>query len=81
MTTSEQARADAMADAETFLEIVLYARDQPINMELKPLRMELWRALEYGAKAKAEAPYWISAGYQATDAARAAFRAVPGLRG
>ena len=77
MTKSEQARADAMADAET-LELALrgiYYRDD---------LTQVWqaRAVERGLSSVncANGGFPMYARDLATEAARAAFRAVPGLR-
>jgi hypothetical protein len=66
MTLSEQARADAMADAETFLLNTTTTNDLrylDLTRIARDMRNGLWR------------------GRDATMLARAAFRAVPGLRG
>jgi len=72
MTTSEQARADAMADAETFAAFAAVYGDE----NTRGLSSFWFRKLTgwHGTTAQ----YWWSAG--AVNAVRAALRAVPGLR-
>jgi hypothetical protein len=74
MTATEQARADAMADAETLLRV-----------SEEGYYSELFQAPRYGDWAIRSLAGHISAfatpDVYAQRAARAAFRAVPGLRG
>ncbi len=70
MTASEQARADALADAETLLGNLPVAR---IPWDLLRLRMEVTTLSRRGLLAALDR--------HGQDLARAAFRAVPGLRG
>ena len=78
MTSSEQARADALADAETLL---YYATTIKAT---RGARRELVTALDnatfYGSRA-ARFVAKAAGHWSAFTAARAAFRAVPGLRG
>lgn len=75
MTSSEQARADAIADAET---LRLYTDPRP---RLKDQRCQrLCDAEFYGKRAVLDMDEH-RAYYDGKGAARAAFRAVPGLRG
>jgi len=71
LSTSEQARADAVADAET---LWLYAREQP---RPKDACLDVIRAANAGRTAH------LGRSPKATGrkAGRHAFRAVPGLRG
>lgn len=64
MTTSEQARADAIADAETLRLFPLFARD-----------------LSAGVRLRLFIDPHLADYRTAVSRARAAFRAVPGLRG
>ena len=80
MTTSEQARADAMADAETLLEFVGEKLQYHSGFRM---------ARDYGDFAVYTLQHLKPRAYKARAqaiefsiiAARAAFRAVPGLRG
>lgn len=67
MTKSEQARADALADAETLRWI---RQRNPVNAD------QLVHGLRFAAPWPEEIIF-----SEARHAARAAFRAVPGLRG
>ena len=69
MTTSEQAQADAMADAETLRR---FLRDS-----MTPFEWRFQSGLCYKFPRKGTWPDCISAKHRAS----AAFRAVPGLRG
>ena len=74
MSASEQARADAMADAETLrIEAWRYPKDFRTALESAGI-------FGNGARAKTHTSARAAASC-ATSAARAAFRAVPGLRG
>ena len=81
MTTSEQARADAMADAETLLSATRDRHRSPKQAHAAH------KARMAGADACFNLRYPLSHDpldspvLLATTAARAAFRAVPGLRG
>ena len=72
--------SDALADAET---MVMVLRDMNARGAIGVLDClsALGTAAANGRYAAAEASTWASASYRAHDAARAAFRAVPGLRG
>ena len=69
MTTSEQARADALADAETL---------RQFWMDAHPLERD--RSTDYLTFLSAPDTLGL-AQFMARGAARAAFRAIPGLRG
>lgn len=81
MTATEQARADAIADAET---LRLYARDGMLfNGTPRQPGYEL-RIIEdpsYGARKHIRRGWADRASRAAFHAARFVFRAVPGLRG
>jgi len=88
MTPSEQARADAMADAET---LRAFQRDPyPPNFLIRTFAPNAY-ATECGAlRCGVDASLWARGHFyeteralvdDATHVARAAFRAVPGLRG
>ena len=77
MTKSEQARADAMADAETLRVIAWEAPRAHVSNALR-------KARNLGVRAASEIEYgggWLLPNVTAREAAHAAFRAVPGLRG
>jgi hypothetical protein len=92
MTTTEQARADAMADAETLRRVL---NDEADYIETAERRQRILRRLEalesanlrkrgggYGSfMSEHRTGRWFRTGQMAEEAARAAFRAVPGLRG
>jgi hypothetical protein len=79
MTTSEQARADAMADAETLrmFPALRYHREELANAESQGMLCALFirRALVHRRSSITQPVRF------ARDAAHAAFRAVPGLKG
>jgi hypothetical protein len=75
-----QSVLDALADAEQLL-VFLFSRHQPIDVSLRDARLNLLHAESCGGRAASEAPWFVSASFNARDAARAAFRAVPELRG
>ncbi len=75
-SSSEQARMDAMADAATLEQV---ARASYSNF----YKTNIFRAREAGIMAESALVYgggWINAAVFATKAAKAAFKAVPGLR-
>ena len=73
--------ADAVADAET-LRAVAFDHTEPIRREWTEFRLTLWGAEYYGGVSVVWPPPTISDSVNmSTLAARAAFRAVPGLRG
>jgi hypothetical protein len=81
MTSSQQARTDATADAETFREFVGSANRQAIRDGGKPPYLTL-RCIAWGTRAADR----MAGGYgdaraAASRAARIAFTAVPELRG
>lgn len=84
MTKSQQARADALADAETLRRNVPCCREDRIVKAEHQVHADLWLAAWQGERA-ATLPYPLETADQqaacARIAAHAAFRAVPGLRG
>jgi hypothetical protein len=76
----DQARKDALADAET---LVMVLRDLSARgvLGVFDCLSALGTAAAHGRYAATDAPTWAAAAYRAHDAARAAFRACPGLRG
>lgn len=83
MTSSEQARADAMADAETLRRVVTAHDVRGYALPLER-RSPILKAAKYGS----DAGFFMrhnhdpidEPGQFAISAARAAFRACPGLR-
>lgn len=74
LTPSEQSRADAFADAETLRRFAL--------LDLEPCSWRRKAITRSGYGLVIDTPEWPSwAAREATLKARAAFRAVPGLRG
>ncbi len=79
MTASEQARADALADAETLQE---YLRRLPLGSLLRPGMSGLGLCgSSHGVRKAIARGHLNVAARRASAAAHAAFRAVPGLRG
>lgn len=77
VTTSEQARADAMADAETLRNVV-----STHGMANRAVARGVCEAEAAGHRAiQWRCGYGDGLTFYAEEAARAAFRAVPGLRG
>jgi hypothetical protein len=71
-----QSVLDALADAETLRVALLF--------DSRPVAQDVWRAAEFGDTASAFCAWPELCGLAAANAqkaARAAFRAVPGLRG
>ena len=84
MSKSEQARADAMADAETYLGILFDNGGERLRIDLRDERLNVWRAQNSGFASVVSYslyPEPVRSAQFARLAARAAFRAVPGLRG
>ncbi len=79
MTKSEQARADALADAETLRKIVTDLVGPTRNRISGLLRLAWLNG--YNVEMRMTEESAIYATDSARAAARAAFRAVPGLRG
>ena len=80
MTTSEQARADARADAETLRAFIGSANREAIREGAKPPYPTL-RCIAWGTRASDRMERGgDSATAAAVLAARIAFRAIPGLR-
>lgn len=77
MSTSEQARKDAMADAETLRNVV-----STHGMANRTIARGVCEAEAAGYRAvQWRGGYGDGLEFYAEEAARAAFRAVPGLRG
>jgi hypothetical protein len=79
MTTSEQARADAMADAETFMRVLGIC--YPVSKDSYGAAYHAqWCAEQALIESSPNGRIQCAYAYAAASA-RAAFRAVPGLRG